>query len=124
MLRRLPPRATHNVATAPCMIKEQRERGESETGRLWSGRRTFDAEYGRLFLAAERVDGAHDVLALVVHLDAAHFELVVSARVLRHVLQARVQRHVLEVPAPRHRSNRPLSSNGEPITIVMLSTVA
>lgn len=60
---------------------------------------TFNAEYSRLFFAAERVDGPDDILALVVHLNATHFELIVAAGVLGHVLQARVQRHVLEVPA-------------------------
>ena len=60
---------------------------------------TFDAEHGRLLLAAERVERPDDVLALVVHLDATHLQLVVAARVLGHVLEARVQRHVLEVPA-------------------------
>jgi len=60
---------------------------------------TFNAEHGRLLLAAERVERADDVLALVIHLDAAHLQLVVAARVLGHVLEARVQCHVLEVPA-------------------------
>ena len=58
-----------------------------------------------MFLAtAVRVLSLHNVLALVLHLDATDAQFVVVARVLGHVLDARVQRHAIIVPATSQHS--------------------
>lgn len=68
--------------------------------------RTFHLEDADLLATTEGVLGLHDVLSLVLELDATDLELVLVATVLLHVLHALCQLRVVKVPAMEEVSQK------------------